>query len=323
MLARSREIYLPAGVVLKTPLLCPAFSSKGFPELSKITEVMREFIVGGILVSAYDVHYKNLSSNKITFPEVVLLDSGGYEARLDSDLGDVYSQEYKPKPWTQNLYAGVIKKWPRLVPTIIVSFDSPRNFLRLKDQISHAKSLRKITDLPIELLIKPESRKDATVSMENVIRHVNELRSFNAVGLTEKELGSVMLDRMTNIARLRKAMDEAKADIPIHIFGSLDTLTTPLYFISGAEIFDGLTWLKYGYYEGHTLYSQNYGSIQDSNGLIRNSKEQIFEMWKNNYYYLSKLRDQMINYARVGEFSQFRHVDSILEEAFRQLQARL
>lgn len=91
MLARSREMFLPGGVALKTPLLCPAFSSKGFPELPKIIDFMREFIVGGVLISAYDVHYKKVSSGKIRFPELLILDSGGYEARLDFE--DVYSNE--------------------------------------------------------------------------------------------------------------------------------------------------------------------------------------------------------------------------------------
>lgn len=204
-----------------------------------------------------------------------------------------------------------------------MSFDSPRHFVGLKDQISRAHNLRKITDLPIELLIKPETKKANTVSIESVIRRVSDLRSFIAVGLTDKELGSSMLEKMTNIARLRQAMDNAKADIPIHIFGSLDTLSTPLYFISGAEIFDGLTWLKYGYHQGQTIYGKNYGSIQDSNGLIRNLKEQTMEMWKNNYYYLTKLRDQMINFTRTGNFNQFKHIASTLKDAFEQLQARL
>jgi hypothetical protein len=285
---------------------------------------MREFITSGVLVSAYDVHYKKITPKKITFPEVIILDCGGYEARMDYDLADVYVQEYSPKAWTRKLYFNVLKNWPRLVPTIVVSYDSPRQFPKLKDQIREAKNLvRARADLPVELLIKPESKNAVYVSIENVIKHVNELRSFSAVGFTEKELGLSMLEKMTKIARLRRTMDEAKVDIPIHIFGSLDTLNTPLYFISGAEIFDGLTWLRYGYHQGLTTYSQNYGTVQDSNGLIRTSKEQLIEMWKNNYYYLGKLKDQMINYVRTEDFSQFKHIGATLEEAFQQLQARL
>ncbi len=49
---------------------------------------------------------------------------------------------------------------------------------------------------------------------------------------------------MQNIAKLRKALDKAGLNIPLHVFGSLDTVTTPLYFLAGADIFDGLTWLR-------------------------------------------------------------------------------
>jgi hypothetical protein len=324
MLARSRDLFLPSGVVLKSPLLCPAFSSKGFPDIAKITEVMREFITSGVLVSAYDIFYKKISPRKITFPEFVILDSGGYEARVDYDLGKVNEQEHIPKPWPRKAYLEVLKSWPNHVPTVVVSYDSPREIRKLKDQIAEARAtLKEKADLVLELLIKPENKNADFVSIENIIRRVAELRPFWSVGLTDKELGFSPLQKMTNIARLRGAMDSARIDAPIHIFGSLDTLSTALYFISGAEIFDGLTWLRYGYHEGFTTYGQNYGTIQDSNGLRRATKEQIIEMWKNNYYYLAKLRDEMINYVRTEDFGQFKHIGARLEDAFHQLEASL
>jgi hypothetical protein len=126
---------------------------------------------------------------------------------------------------------------------------------------------------------------------------------------------------MTKIARLRIAMDAADVRAPIHIFGSLDPLTSVLYFISGAEIFDGLTWLRFGYHEGHTMYAQNYAAIHDSAGIRRRNTDQSYEMWKNNYYYLEKLRTQMLNYIRTGDFGHFGPIAGIVEDAYKQLQA--
>ena len=128
------------------------------------------------------------------------------------------------------------------------------------------------------------------------MKKVTDLRGFAVVGLTEKELGDSVFDAMVKIARLRTQRDAAEIGIPIHIFGSLDALTSVLYFLAGAEIFDGLTWLRFGYQDGRTLYSQNYGVLRDSEGLRRNAYERHFDMWRNNYYYLGKLRTQMINY---------------------------
>jgi hypothetical protein len=66
---------------------------------------------------------------------------------------------------------------------------------------------------------------------------------------------------MQNIAKLRNALTKAGIDIPIHVFGSLDSVTTPLYFLAGADVFDGLTWLRFAFHEGQTLYKQNYGAL--------------------------------------------------------------
>jgi len=141
------------------------------------------------------------------------------------------------------------------------------------------------------------------------------------VGLTEKELGDSVFGAMTKIARLRTQMNAAGVAIPIHIFGSLDALTTVLYFLAGAEIFDGLTWLRFGYHEGKTIYSQNYGILRDSEGIRRRTEEQHYEMWRNNYYYLEKLRTQMINYERTKDLAHFGTIQPLLQDALTQLQA--
>jgi hypothetical protein len=170
--------------------------------------------------------------------------------------------------------------------------------------------------------VKPE-KSGGLIPIPALIEHVEDLRQFVAVGFTEKELDNSMLGRMVKIAQLRKAMDARDIHIPIHIFGSLDTLNTPLYFISGAEIFDGLTWLRFGYHEGVTVYSQNYGIISDPSGLLAKTKDQVHKMWVSNYYYLEKLRDQMINFIRTGEFGKFKDIESKLREAYEQVEARI
>jgi hypothetical protein len=101
----------------------------------------------------------------------------------------------------------------------------------------------------------------------------------------------------------------------------LDALTTVLYFLAGAEIFDGLTWLRFGYYEGKTIYSQNYGVLRDAEGLRRSTNERHFEMWRNNYYYLERLRTQMVNYERTKDLKYFESLQPQLQDALTQLQA--
>jgi hypothetical protein len=81
MFAHRSKIHMGSQVVAETPLMLPSFSSKGFPQIAKIMKLMGEFITGPRLVSAYDIYHKEIT-HKITFSELIFLDSGGYEAGM-------------------------------------------------------------------------------------------------------------------------------------------------------------------------------------------------------------------------------------------------
>jgi hypothetical protein len=284
-------------------------------------KLMGEFITGPILISAYDIYHQEIT-NKITFSELIVLDSGGYEARSEHDFSEAYGKLHKPKSWTRRFHESVLREWSSKWPTIAVTYDSPAQYEKFSEQVKSARESKAAHPKFLwELLIKPETKRDTFVALEKILKHPEHLREFAVVGLTEKELDDSLFGAMTKIARLRIALDNADVRAPIHIFGSLDPLTSVLYFISGAEIFDGLTWLRFGYHEGRTMYSQNYAAFHDSEGIRRKNTDQSYEMWKNNYYYLERLRTQMLNYLRTGDFTHFGSIHGIVEDAHRQLQA--
>jgi hypothetical protein len=323
MLAREGQILQQGKVISNTPLLIPSFSSKGFSDLRKTIKYMSSFIDGSTLVSAYDIHYKKIAPARLTFPKVVFLDSGGYEARVEHDLSEAYGQDYDPQTWTIEFYEGVLAKWKISRPTIAVSFDNPTRHSSLARQISTANKLfKKFPGFIPELLIKPR-RKGEDIPVDEVVAAINELQPFAIVGFTERELGPKVMERMIKIATIRKAMDAAGLKAPIHIFGSLDTLSTSLYFVAGAEIFDGLTWLRFGYSEGRTIYAQNYGAMIVKNGILQDYRDLSTTMWIDNYYYLEKLRTQMINFARGKKFTAFEFNAAQLEGAHKQLMAQI
>ena len=103
--------------------------------------LMNEFITSPVLVSAYDIHYRNIPQ-KITFSELLFLDSGGYEARIEHDLSEAYGNLHKPKTWNKRLHEKVIANWKSVWPTVAVSFDSPTQFHSLSQQIKNAHELR-------------------------------------------------------------------------------------------------------------------------------------------------------------------------------------
>ena len=89
MLARKRKILLKSGATLECPLLLPSFSSKTFQDerVGKIIDYMSSVITDEVLISAYDLYYKEIK-NKISFASTVFIDSGGYEASLEGDLSE-------------------------------------------------------------------------------------------------------------------------------------------------------------------------------------------------------------------------------------------
>lgn len=104
-------------------------------------------------------------------------------------------------------------------------------------------------------LLKPQAKEEHT--LESALRvlggQVGELVAFQLLGVTEKELGNSSLERIVRIAKLQQALDDASLRIPIHVFGALDPLSVCLYFVAGAEVFDGLTWSRYAYRSGQSI----------------------------------------------------------------------
>jgi len=314
MWARRRSICINGVEVARTPLIVPSFSSKGFPEVSKIIKASEEFISGPILVSAYDVHYGTIIP-PFDFASLVFVDSGGYEASKDADLSELSAGSHIPESWSQDMYQGVIAGWTGRSPTVLISYDHPREKLPVRKQVDRARRIKKLrTDCLHEILVKPETKAQKYVKIESVTKNVHALDDFDIVGVTEKEIGSSILERMENIAKLRTALDHAGMEKPIHIFGSLDTVTTPMYFLAGADIFDGLTWLRFAYQAGLTVYKHNYGALKL--GIREKAYMVDARCWFDNYAYLSEMELEMRRFLKAGDFRCFKYHRDEFKQAY-------
>lgn len=313
MLAKRRGIFHNGVELERTPLLVPSFSSKGFPDVASIINYSSELIDGVTLVSAYDLHYGAISP-PFDFPSLIFLDSGGYEASKDLDLSDLGDKEHTPKLWTQAMHEKQLELWQPSVPSVVISYDHPKERIPIKAQIERAKAMAPgRTDVLREILIKPETAAQIRLQMDDIVKSVHGLADFDIIGVTEKEIGGSIFERMKNIATLRRALDKAGLDKPIHVFGSLDTVTTPLYFLAGADIFDGLTWLRFAFHEGHTLYKHNYGALRYGVG----TKAHVIDgrCWNDNYYYMRDLELEMRRFLNGNDFSAFKHHGDLFRES--------
>lgn len=327
MLCRTSTLrHRDSGVSMQTPLLIPSFSSKGFAnEIGRILETASEFLTETFLVSAYDIYHMHLPqpSNLSCTPELIVVDSGGYEVSTEPDYFAAVQPLPHPLPWTSENLESVIDNWPEYVPAVFVSFDHPEIRKPFADQVADARKLFRNRHQHLTLLLlKPESKDQKTLNrtIKAAVAEAPVLGSFDIVGVTEKELGASMIDRMSQIATLRLAMDEADVKVPLHVFGGLDPLSVCLYYIAGAEIFDGLTWLRYGYKDGLCIYMQNLGVVKYELHLRDDSirTRTLVE----NLYVLQSLQQRLREFEATHNFDKLKPHGDLLSDASDSLKTR-
>ena len=268
-----------------------------------------------MLVSAYDLHYKKIKL-PFDFPSLIFLDSGGYEASKDQELSDFGEKDHVSQPWTQAMHEAQIAAWPTSVPSVLISYDYPKERLPIRNQIERAKGMAPGREGFLrEILLKPGNPGQTLLQIPDIIKNVHGLEEFDVIGVTEKEVGKSIIERMKNIAQLRRALDKANMETPIHVFGSLDTVTTPMYFLAGADIFDGLTWLRFAFYNGQTIYKHNYGAMKY--GVGTRAKDIDLRCWNDNYYYMREMEMEMQRYLGSHDFSVFTHHKDLFRKALQ------
>jgi hypothetical protein len=319
MLAARRK-FMIGQEEISTPILLPSYSSRASDQsVSKVIAVTKEFVSGPILVSAYDICREKLNPSSLSFATHIFLDSGGYEARDETDLSEVAAKPRVPKPWTIREYEGILEAWDFGRPTVVVSYDVPTRREGIKDQLKRAHRYReKYAEAAHLLLVKPEPNNDL-VNVDWICKNAKRFSDFDIVGVTEKELGHSTLKRLVAVANIRRALDRAALQKPIHIFGSLDPIACPLFFLAGADIFDGLTWLRYAYVNGLAIYRQNAPALDPNlHDQIKDGELSAMVQIRN-YQQLGRLGDQMVAYLQKRDFHEF----GAHEEYFRRMSQRV
>lgn len=321
MLCRTTKLtHRGTGASLETPLLVPSFSSKGFSRSSARREgeyvsglhkqfaAVGEYITDSVLVSAFDIHHGYLPPPNTlpNYAEILFLDSGGYEVSEYADLSDIQEPHPKQEEWSVELYKQVLSEWPSEKPAVLVSYDHPQHRVAFQQQVDDARALfRSHQNHLCTFLIKPETKEQETLNeaLKMALSNISELKYFDVIGVTEREIGNSPSSRMANIGRLRLAMDDAGLKSkPIHIFGALDPLSAALYFMAGAEIFDGLTWLRYAYKDSKCIYTHNNGPI--AFGLQEKDKAVRALTQVNNLRELKKIQNMLREFNHTKSFSK-------------------
>lgn len=321
MLARRLTLRLDGIPVETTPMLVPSISSRINIDISKVIEVISETLTGPSLISAYDMNYIKdlplLSKSTLTF-----IDSGGYECAKEHEVSEIGLYRPGALEWNRELHLETIKGLDTTPPKVIVSYDHPCERKSIDSQIRDAKSLfREKNDVIKELLIKPESIGSNRVDIRQVIQNLDSVSPFDIIGFTEKELGRSVLERMIAIARIRKEMDKSRLNIPIHIFGSLDPITTPLYYLSGADIFDGLAWLRFIFAKDSAHYIDSQGPFNEG---IHENMGQIWAMSiAKNHNFIRRLTMDFEKYHDTGDYGCLGPKHEFYKQSYEYLKVKI
>ncbi len=248
-------------VDLNTPMLVPSFSSKGFPEIGWVWGGLKGYLTDTALVSSYDIYYDHLGP-ELEATNLLFVDSGGYEARKDHDLSEIYNVEYHPQSWDREKHLEALEKLKTFSPLVLISFDELNNQNDLSAQVEVAKAL--FTNFPeatTDFLIKPKNSN--YLDINEITAYIQLMYEFDLIGVTEKELGDSLASRLQNVADLRMALTEAGLETPIHIFGCLDPISMWLFYLCGADVFDGLSWLRFSFYQGLPIYRNSWAALTD------------------------------------------------------------
>lgn len=322
MLARRFSLMHPQAGEVEMPLLVPAISSKGFKLLSvnkkkktpRYSEMAQAFLnlapsySTSVLVSAYDIYFKHLVPpgsdfddmiGALTNPRLVFVDSGGYELMDEFDSTENRTYNHTPNSaFGYKEYLEVLHECTntgRNIHFVISNFDYSSRGKPLVEQISEARSLFGNYDgVLTDFIIKPTSEKENIVEFASFSKNdFGNLRDFDIIGVTEKELGKTLIDKAKSISLLRLKLHDEGINAPIHVWGGLDPIVTPLLFFAGAEIFDGVSWLRYSYKNGLAICREAY-SIVEPKVNVR-TKLDVVRMYscQDNLLYLDTLASQL------------------------------
>jgi hypothetical protein len=239
-------------------------------QLQASSLVHSDSLIAGIeeslLVSSYDIKHGLLTdagkfrsgfkTSRWAKPNLLIIDSGWYEKSVGPQSGQFVHDAGAALTWEFEDFVATIDSLDKNIRAVVVSWDrTGNNTGTYTQQIADARSFfLKRRRFASTMLLKPPKTARFHDFRKLADAEVADLREFGVVGVTEKELGDSIIDRLVELARLRRMLDEADVEAPVHVFGGLDPLYTPLYVAAGAEIFDGLGWLRYSYRDGRAHY---------------------------------------------------------------------
>jgi hypothetical protein len=319
------------------PILLPSFSSRALRcSRAALKTRSRDLFIkyapemDKLLISAFDLRYGYIEIADIPIGSVIVVDSGGYEVRSEHDDSAIYQKPFfgMDEPWSERIFLETLSTLPDESRFVFVSFDNDDH---VGAQIHRAiAQMLRFRNAKRTFLLKPNRHPIGGMSLGSsdffsstlteLQSHVSELSFFDIIGVTEKDLGESYAERLTNIAFLKQILSRVEKILPIHVFGSLDPLSVRLYFAAGADIFDGLTWLRFAYSNNSCTYI-NHAILDGTIDLNENIDESAEALFSRNCVMLSALKDALAQFRITGDWTVLGIESNLAEKVKRVLAA--
>lgn len=285
------------------PLFVYSYSSRGFPDFPARFAATRD-LAPVHLVSLYDLRH-GLTSD-VTERDTAhrgglrFLDSGLFETVAPPDVWEHDAPTAKSE-WSRALYVETanLSAHPG---DVLVSFDDYA--LSLAEQIQSSWPLYDqitVPDIRRGLLVHPNG-----IPPSELVTTVQTLApTLDLLGVTEKDIGPPWFEAVTYLRELRRELDTAfNRYVPLHVFGCLDPQTIPYLFFAGADVFDGLAWMRYYFHDRHTYYAKEYEYALEPGALL-NPQEVARSLLAHNVEELERLRADLRYAVLTGDVARF------------------
>ena len=258
---------------------------------------MKGKLYGVCLISASDIAKGLIPSDAVSTTNLVVVDSGCYEEQ---------------EGWSVGEYHEILQGIDTEANVIAVNFDRHGS---IDDQIQSAsEDFVHAPSAASDFLIKPTS-KEEIVNIAQMRKYPLELSQFNAIGVAAREIGSSFLRRCQSVIMLRDILNEVGLDTPIHVFGAITPPELFTYFLCGADIFDGLNWLRFAYRK-QGLLTMTHAATEDMK-WNKHDYELKIEERTNNLRFLYNMQESMRQYCKTHDLSEIVCQFPIASDAIR------
>ena len=298
--AQSREI---RKVEVPTPLIVPSFSSRGFPQLTELWAEFRHRLYGVALISSFDIEERLIPADAPETVNLTFFDSGQYETNGQFVNFSGRHVPVSSASWTRDRHRKTLAAIDKTANIVLVNFDRPG---AIGDQLASAlQDFSLVPSAATDFLLKPEPQTEL-VNVAKLSTYSRDLGQFDVIGITAREAGSALLARCSSIVMLRNTLTDAGLDLPIHVFGAITPKEVLTYYFCGADIFDGLNWLRQAF--------RDHGTIPIEEAVFeamkwKKAETDLFEAERtHNLRILYRLQEALRQYSDTGD------MESLAEE---------